>query len=86
MTVTDDYVVIGTSKGQLVRNRVIDDHGQLKVSTPDIKRNFAQKSITQLTAVGQLGVLISLSDGYVSLYHLDTFDLIARIEKSKGCR
>ncbi len=79
-----DRLLIGTSKGQLLLYRITNDGGKLKVDLLDTKKSFAKKSIAQLAVIEQLGLLLSISDGFVCAHRLSTLEPLCRIEKSKG--
>ena len=48
------------------------------------EEDFSRKSIQQLAVVKEAGILISLSDNYVSFYDLQTFELSERLLSTKG--
>eukprot|EP00042_Codosiga_hollandica_P055770 m.788291 g.788291 ORF g.788291 m.788291 type:complete len:902 (-) comp59192_c1_seq12:2409-5114(-) len=81
----EDFLLIGTSMGQLLRYRASNEHGKPKMSVPETKKTFAKKSIQQLTAVPRFGIILSNSDGYVCVHRLDTLEPVFRAEKTKGC-
>eukprot|EP00039_Didymoeca_costata_P009001 m.119447 g.119447 ORF g.119447 m.119447 type:complete len:879 (+) comp14318_c0_seq1:145-2781(+) len=81
-------LLIGTSKGQLLVYSIPkqkDVSGRFKVELQETKKGFSRKSIVQLTAVHQFNLLLSLSDGFVMVHDLSTFQERPRLEKSKGC-
>lgn len=45
---------------------------------------FSKKPIQQLAIIKEANVLVSLSDGFVAFYDLQTFDLAERFEQTKG--
>ncbi len=48
------------------------------------KENFSRKPVQQLAIIKEANILISLSDGYVCLNDLQTYNLNERLEKTKG--
>ena len=48
------------------------------------EEKFSRKPVQQLAMVKEANLLVSLSDGYVSLHDLQTYQLSERIERSKG--
>lgn len=48
------------------------------------KETFSRKPVQQLAIIKEANILISLSDGYVCLSDLRTYNLIERLEKTKG--
>ncbi|KAF2478979.1 vacuolar sorting protein 39 domain 2-domain-containing protein [Neohortaea acidophila] len=45
---------------------------------------FSKKPIQQLAIIKEVNVLVSLSDAYVSLHDLQTYELVDKLERSKG--
>ncbi|KAK4634186.1 Vacuolar morphogenesis protein 6 [Fulvia fulva] len=45
---------------------------------------FSKKPVQQLAIIKEANLLVSLSDAYVSLHHLQTFQLVERLERTKG--
>ncbi|KAI6822210.1 hypothetical protein KC340_g12875 [Hortaea werneckii] len=45
---------------------------------------FSRKAVQQLAIIKEANLLVSLSDGYVSLHDLQTYQLSERIERTKG--
>ena len=60
---------------------------QPKVKPVDLLREeekFSRKPIQQLAIIKEVGILVSLSDNYVSIHELQTYALQERLEKTKG--
>lgn len=86
ITCHDDILLVGTRECHLLQYRIKKKQGESKfdVQLERSNKNFAKKPITQLSAVPQLHILISLSDNVVSVHDLMTFNLINCINKTKG--
>eukprot|EP00038_Savillea_parva_P002865 m.118520 g.118520 ORF g.118520 m.118520 type:complete len:956 (+) comp10983_c0_seq4:278-3145(+) len=80
-------LLIGTSKGQLLVYNVPhrQESGRFKVDLQETKKGFSKKPINQLNVVEEFSVLLSLSDGFVNVHDLTTYQEHGRIERSKGC-
>lgn len=48
------------------------------------EEKFSRKPVQQLAIVKEANLLVSLSDGYVSLYDLQAYQLVERLEQTKG--
>jgi Vam6/Vps39-like protein vacuolar protein sorting-associated protein 39 len=48
------------------------------------EEKFSRRPVQQLAIIKEANILLSLSDGYVSLYDLQTYTLQERLEKTKG--
>ncbi|EXX74415.1 Vam6p [Rhizophagus irregularis DAOM 197198w] len=75
----------GTASGALYVyevNEPIEDE-EVKVDLKETK-NFFKKPIEQLDIIKDIEVLISLSDGYVNIYDLQTFELQRQLTKTRG--
>lgn len=48
------------------------------------EEKFSKKPIQQLAIVKEANLLVSLSDGFVSLHDLQTYQLVERLERTKG--
>jgi len=60
---------------------------QPKVKPVDLLREeekFSRKPIQQLAIIKEVGILVSLSDSYVSIHELQTYALQERLERTKG--
>lgn len=58
-----------------------------KVKPVDLLREeekFSRKPIQQLAFIKEVGILVSLSDGYVSIHEMQTYALQERLERTKG--
>lgn len=89
ITCHDDILLVGTKESHLLQYRIRRKSGAAGESKFDVQlersnKNFAKKPITQLSAVPQLHILISLSDNIVSVHDLMTFNLITCINKTRG--
>lgn len=48
------------------------------------EEKFSRKPVQQLAIVKEANLLVSLSDGYISLHDLQTYQLVERLERTKG--
>ena len=48
------------------------------------EEKFSKKPVQQLAIVKEANLLVSLSDAYISLHDLQTYQLVDRLEKTKG--
>ncbi|KAK5120212.1 hypothetical protein LTR85_006418 [Meristemomyces frigidus] len=48
------------------------------------EEKFSRKPVQQLAIVKEANLLVSLSDGYISLHDLQTYQLVDRLERTKG--
>ena len=48
------------------------------------EEKFSKRPVQQLAIVKEANLLVSLSDGYISLHDLQTYQLVERIEQTKG--
>lgn len=48
------------------------------------EEKFSRKPVQQLAIVKEASLLVSLSDGYVSLYDLQAYQLVERLEQTRG--
>ncbi|TKA77253.1 hypothetical protein B0A55_06140 [Friedmanniomyces simplex] len=58
-----------------------------KLKAVDLLREeekFSRRPVQQLAIVKEANLLVSLSDGYISLHDLQTYQLVERIERTKG--
>jgi hypothetical protein len=68
------------------------DHATPQAPAPKVKavdllreeEKFSRKPVQQLAIVKEANLLVSLSDGYVSLYDLQTYQLVERLEQTRG--
>ncbi|KAG0044852.1 Vam6/Vps39-like protein [Gryganskiella cystojenkinii] len=82
-----DKLYVGTFYGALLVYSVREPLGQdeaISVTLINTLKTFSKKSIEQLDALKAVGVLVSLSDGYVNLHDLDSFTLRTQLGKTKG--
>jgi len=55
------------------------------VNLVDAQKTFSKKAIGQLDVLEKQNLLLSLSDGLVSMHDLPSFNLRSQILKTKGC-
>ncbi|KAH0392680.1 hypothetical protein KCU89_g13206, partial [Aureobasidium melanogenum] len=88
-----DRLLVGLSTGTLRIYRVneVAEAGQdatpSKTRAVDLVREedkFSRRAIQQLAIIKEANILVSLSDGYVSIHDLQTFQLQERLDKTKG--
>jgi tetratricopeptide (TPR) repeat protein len=48
------------------------------------EEKFSRKPVQHLAIIKEVGILVSLSDGYVSIHELQTYALQERLERTKG--
>ncbi|CAI2165267.1 3075_t:CDS:10 [Funneliformis geosporum] len=77
---------IGTSTGALYVYEVKEPLGDegLKVDLKEAFKNFSKKPIEQLDIIKEIDVLISLSDGHINIYDLNTFELKRQLSNIRG--
>jgi hypothetical protein len=51
----------------------------------DAQKTFSKKPIVQLTVVEEYNILISLSDGMISVHDLTSFNLKLQVKKAPEC-
>ncbi|RIA80537.1 CNH domain-containing protein [Glomus cerebriforme] len=75
----------GTASGTLYVYEVKEplDDEELKVDLKETK-NFSKRPIEQLDIIKEIGLLISLTDGYVNIYNLHTFELERQLTNTRG--
>ncbi|KAK0653221.1 Vam6/Vps39-like protein [Lasiodiplodia hormozganensis] len=64
-----------------------DDPPKPKQKPADLLREvekFSRRPVQQLAMIKESSILVSLSDNYVSIYDLHTYELQERLEKTKG--
>ncbi|KAL7310879.1 Vacuolar morphogenesis protein 6 [Mucor circinelloides] len=84
-----DRLLIGTGVGQLLvydtkEPLFADDNQVPEVTLVQTIKQFSKKPIEQLDIIKEIDVLVSLSDGLVSLHDLRTFELRMALGKTKG--
>jgi hypothetical protein len=91
-----DRIFVGLNTGALRVYRVDEDTGGQRDETPPTPtrvrsaeclhedEKFSKKPVQQLAFVKEVKLLVSLSDGVVSLHDLQTYQLVERIERTKG--
>uniref|UniRef100_A0A2C9M943 CNH domain-containing protein n=1 Tax=Biomphalaria glabrata TaxID=6526 RepID=A0A2C9M943_BIOGL len=87
----ESTLLVGTKQGVLLLYKVIKQKsrgtsGEVKydVTLDRSNKSFAKKPITQLAAVPELFLLISLSDNVISVHDLTNFQQICCVQKTKG--
>ncbi|KAG0343692.1 Vam6/Vps39-like protein [Podila humilis] len=82
-----DKLYVGTFYGTLLVYSVRDPLGQdeaISVTLMETLKTFSKKPIEQLDVIKEVGVLVSLSDGLVSLHDLDSFALRTQLKATRG--
>ncbi|KAI9281130.1 CNH domain-containing protein [Sporodiniella umbellata] len=84
-----DRLLIGTGSGQLLEYDikeplVADDNEVPEVTLSKTMKTFSKRPIEQLDIIKEIDLLVSLSDGLVSLHDLHTFELRMALAKTKG--
>ncbi|KAI8366276.1 CNH domain-containing protein [Choanephora cucurbitarum] len=84
-----DRLLIGTGVGQLLvydikEPLVADDNEVPEVTLSQTIKTFSKRPIEQLDIIKEIDVLVSLSDGLVSLHDLRSFELRMALGKTKG--
>ncbi|XP_065051843.1 vam6/Vps39-like protein isoform X2 [Rhopilema esculentum] len=83
----DNNLLVGTNKGHLLVYEVREKDKYDSRFEPELQRSnkaFSRKPITQMTIVKELELLISLSDGLISVHDLQSFSLKCQLHKFKG--
>lgn len=84
----DSTLLVGTKQGVLLQYKVQKNRGRgdnkFDVLLDRSTKSFAKKPITQLAAVPELFILISLADNVISVHDLASFSLITCVQKTKG--
>ena len=80
----ENQLLVATNEGSLVVYTTDRSGASMKLSST--RRNFTRKSVVQMCAIEELGVLLVLSgDGPIAVYDLDGFGLRGALERTKGC-
>ncbi|CAO3623144.1 unnamed protein product [Cunninghamella blakesleeana] len=84
-----DCLLIGTGVGHLLEYDikeplVADDNEFPEVSLVNTHKTFSRRPVEQLDIIKEIEVLVSLSDGVISLHDLRTFELRMQLGKTKG--
>ncbi|CAN9145717.1 unnamed protein product [Alternaria alternata] len=95
-----DRVLVGLNTGALRIYRVNDqiedveadrkqngDHNAPKARPADLLREeekFSRRPIQQLAIIKEANILVSLSDNYVSIHDIQTYQLQEKLEKTRG--
>lgn len=79
-------MLVGTKEGHLLQYKIKRGTGDNKydVVLERSNKNFGKKPITQLYAVPELFLLISLTENVLSVHDLKTFQLIVCLSRTKG--
>ncbi|CAG8513221.1 6470_t:CDS:10, partial [Acaulospora colombiana] len=79
-------LLIGTSAGALLVYEVKEplEDEPLSVNLVDTHKTFSKRPIEQLDIIKEIGVLVSLSDGYVNIFDLNTLELQSQLAKTRG--
>ncbi|RUS79603.1 hypothetical protein EGW08_012628 [Elysia chlorotica] len=84
----ESTLLLGTREGVLLQYKVQRSKNKgdnkFEVQLERSNKSFAKKPITQLAAVPELYILISLSDNVISVHDLTSFNLITCVQKTKG--
>ncbi|KAI7829554.1 vacuolar sorting protein 39 domain 2-domain-containing protein [Gamsiella multidivaricata] len=82
-----DKLYVGTFYGTLLVYSVREPLGQdeaISVTLVETLKTFSKKAIEQIDVLSIIGVLVTLSDGYVNLHDLETFALRTQLGKTRG--
>jgi tetratricopeptide (TPR) repeat protein len=91
-----DRIFVGLNTGALRIYRTDDETAEVKDEVPQTPtktrsadclhedEKFSKKPVQQLAFVKEAKLLVSLSDGVVSLHDLQTYQLVERLERTKG--
>ncbi|KAF9387750.1 Vam6/Vps39-like protein [Podila verticillata] len=82
-----DKLYVGTFYGTLLVYSVREPLGQdeaISVTLMETLKTFSKKPIEQLDVIKAVGVLVSLSDGFVNLHDLDSFALRTQLKATRG--
>jgi hypothetical protein len=80
-------LLVGTQEGHLLVYDVCNTETNKTKTTPSPKMSFqafGKRSISQLTAVAEHSILISLLDGCVCVHSLPSFQPLAQLKNTKG--
>eukprot|EP01135_Chromosphaera_perkinsii_P010752 Nk52_evm31s2209 gene=Nk52_evmTU31s2209 len=89
----DDTLLVGTNKGYLLIYNVSQgeseggegDGSTYNVCLVDSKKGFARKAVTQLAAVPEAGIILSLSENIVHVHDLNSFAPLDELSGSSAC-
>ncbi|KAF8924882.1 Vacuolar morphoproteinsis protein 6, partial [Haplosporangium bisporale] len=82
-----DKLYVGTYYGTLLVYSVrepLDQDEAISVTLMETLKTFSKKPIEQLDVIKEVGVLVSLSDGFVNLHDLDSFALRTQLKATRG--
>ncbi|KAG0012682.1 Vam6/Vps39-like protein [Podila clonocystis] len=82
-----DKLYVGTFYGTLLVYSVREPLGHdeaISVTLMETLKTFSKKPIEQIDMIKAVGVLVSLSDGFVNLHDLDSFALRTQLKATKG--
>lgn len=80
----NDKLLLGLSSGDLEVFSVDVDTGDDLVTLKKSISGFSNKSIDKLGLMQSVGLLVVLTDGFVSLYDLESFELNKKLMDTKG--
>ncbi|KAF9156153.1 Vacuolar morphoproteinsis protein 6 [Linnemannia schmuckeri] len=82
-----DKLYVGTLYGTLLVYSVREPLGQdeaISVTLMETLKTFSKKAIEQIDIIKAVGVLVTLSDGYVNLHDLESFALRTQLGETRG--
>ncbi|CAK8694992.1 unnamed protein product [Clavelina lepadiformis] len=77
-------LLVGTKQGHLLVYKLEGGSGHAEVTLEKSNKSFSKKPLQQLYVSPEYKIVISLSDGIVSVHDLTTYQLITCVQKSKG--
>ncbi|XP_071079249.1 vam6/Vps39-like protein isoform X1 [Haliotis cracherodii] len=84
----DDILLVGTKQGHLLQYKIKRStrvqEKKFEVTLERSNKSFSKKPITQLAAIPEHYILISLSDNVISVHDLQSFGLVTCVSKTKG--
>ncbi|KAG0294172.1 Vam6/Vps39-like protein [Linnemannia gamsii] len=82
-----DKLYVGTLYGTLLVYSVREPLGQdeaISVTLMETLKTFSKKAIEQIDIIKTVGVLVTLSDNYISLHDLESFALRTQLGETRG--
>lgn len=83
----NESLFIGTKEGHLIVylvRKTSKDAAKFDTTVDRTNKSFSKKPVVQLEVIPEYHILISLSDGVVSVHDLSVFALITVVEKTRG--
>lgn len=84
----ENVLLVGTKQGHLLQYKItrnpLTDPKKYHTDLERSNKSFSKKPITQIVAVPELFILISLTDNIISVHDLLTFNFICTVAKTKG--